>query len=160
MTPLHGHEHGCWLALLRRYLLAVFGGNLLWEFAQLPLYAIWQTGSGRQIVFAAAHCTGGDVLIAGAAMIGALMIAGDRRWPLASYRRVAVLAITAGFGYTIFSEWLNTAVRGTWAYSERMPTLPLIGSGLAPLAQWLVVPSLAFWWAHRALRDGRRGRRR
>ncbi len=45
MTPLHGHEHGCWLALLRRYLLAVFGGNLLWEFAQLPLYAIWQTGT-------------------------------------------------------------------------------------------------------------------
>jgi len=45
--------------------------------------------------------------------------------------------------YTIFSEWLNTAVRQSWAYSPLMPVLPIMGTGLAPLLQWIVVPSTA-----------------
>src|SRR5206468_3567449 len=53
-----------WLSALRRYFLASAAGNLVWEFAQLPLYTIWYQGSVREIAFAAVHCTGGDVLIA------------------------------------------------------------------------------------------------
>ena len=49
--------------------------------------------------------------------------------------------------YTIFSEWLNTEIRGSWAYSELMPTLPLIDAGLAPFSQWIVIPLAALWWA-------------
>jgi hypothetical protein len=30
-----------------------------------------------------------------------------------------------------------------------MPTLPSLGTGLAPLAQWMVVPALALVSAHR-----------
>ncbi len=58
-----------WLSLLRHYLLAIAAGNLIWEFAQLPLYTIWRTGTPGEIVFAAVHCTGGDILIAGAALV-------------------------------------------------------------------------------------------
>jgi hypothetical protein len=28
-----------------------------------------------------------------------------------------------------------------------MPKLPLIGTGAAQLLQWILIPSLAFWWA-------------
>ena len=49
--------------------------------------------------------------------------------------------------YTIFSEWLNTSVRGSWTYSDLMPVVPVIGTGLAPLLQWCVVPTLAQWIA-------------
>jgi hypothetical protein len=37
----------------------------------------------------------------------------------------------------------NTVVRRSWTYAERMPTLPLFGTGLAPLMQWITVPVVA-----------------
>ena len=51
----------------------------------------------------------------------------------------AVLA--GGVAYPIYSEWLNMTVRQSWAYSSLMPVLPVTGTGLAPLLQWIVVPS-------------------
>lgn len=140
---------GDWLSALRRYVMASASGNFVWEFAQLPLYTVWHKGSPREIAFAATHCTGGDVLIASASLLGALMIVGNGYWPHDKFRVVASITILAGLGYTIFSEWLNTEIRGSWAYSEWMPTLPLIGAGLSPFAQWIVVPIAALWWARR-----------
>lgn len=142
---------GAWLLVLRRYLAMIVIGNLVWEFAQLPLYTIWHEGSTRRIAFAAVHCTGGDVLIAGSALIASLLVLGEGRWPYHRYQPVAAAAVLCGLAYTIFSEWLNTEVRGSWAYATWMPQLPLIGTGLAPLAQWLIIPPLAFWWARRAI---------
>lgn len=127
-------------------LVAVGLGNLVWELAQLPLYTIWHDGTVNGIVFAVLHCTGGDLLIAGAALLGALLIAGDRHWPRARFRTVAAIAILGALAYTLFSEWLNTEIRGSWAYTELMPQLPLIGAGIAPFAQWIIVPLAAFWW--------------
>src|SRR5205807_9351338 len=51
-----------------------------------------------------------------------------------------------GVAYTAFSEWLNIVVRQSWAYSERMPLIPLFGFriGLSPLLQWIIVPATAF----------------
>ncbi|HEY9567843.1 MAG TPA: hypothetical protein VIR38_07125 [Thalassobaculum sp.] len=145
---------GEWLSVLRRYLAVIAVGNLAWEFAQLPLYTIWHGGTPREIAFAALHCTGGDVLIAGAALLGALLVAGTGEWPHDRFATVAVLAMLGGLGYTVFSEWLNTEIRASWAYTETMPRLPLIGTGLAPLAQWIVVPLVAFWWARRRVARG------
>ena len=143
---------GDWLGAVRRYLAVIAAGNLLWEFAQLPLYTIWYEGSANEILFAVAHCTGGDVLIASMALLGALMLAGEPHWPQARFHAVAALAIFGGLAYTVFSEWLNTEIRGSWAYTEAMPQLPLVGAGVSPLAQWIVVPLIAFWWASRSSR--------
>lgn len=145
---------GDWLTALRRYVVAIGLGNLVWEFAQLPLYTIWHEGSPGEIVFAAIHCTGGDLLIAGMALLGALVVAGDGRWPHARFRAVPAIAVLGGLAYTVFSEWLNTEIRGSWAYTELMPQLPLIGAGVSPLAQWIVVPLVAFWWARRPFTAG------
>ena len=133
-----------WLSAIRRYLAVITVGNLLWEFAHMPLYMLWRTGTVGEIVSAALHCTGGDVLIATASLVFALVAVGSPAWPRERFRPVAVAAIALGLGYTVFSEWLNIEVRQTWAYSELMPTLPWLGTGLSPLAQWLVVPALAF----------------
>src|SRR3546814_13954449 len=73
-------------------------------------------------------------------LLGSRRLAGDPRWPQARFHAVAALAILGGLAYTIFSEWLNTEIRGSWAYTDAMPQLPLVGSGLSPLAQWIVVP--------------------
>jgi len=45
----------------------------------------------------------------------------------------------------VFSEWLNVEVRATWTYTDQMPVLPPLGTGLTPLLQWLIVPTLT--WA-------------
>ena len=140
---------GAWLGVLRRYLLAVAGANLAWEFAHLPLYTIWTEGRAGEIVFAAVHCAAGDLLIATTALVLALFAFGRPDWPARGFVAVAAAAILIGLGYTIFSEWWNTEVSRSWAYAERMPVLPLLGTGLSPLAQWIVIPVTAFWWVWR-----------
>lgn len=141
-----------WYRVLRRYFVFIAAANLLWEFAQFPLYSLWYEGTAGEIVFAAVHCTGGDIIIAGAAILSALLVVGSDQWPHVRYRFVAGVTIVGGLAYTIFSEWLNTEIRGAWAYADLMPTLPLIGTGLSPLAQWIVVPLVGFWWARLPVR--------
>ncbi len=128
---------------MRRYLAAIAVGNLVWEAAQMPLYTLWRTGSTRDIAFAVVHCTGGDVLIAGASLLGGLLLLDAADWPQTRFVAVGGTAIGFGLAYTLYSEHLNTA-RNAWTYSALMPTLPWLGIGLAPLAQWIVVPVLGF----------------
>ncbi len=132
-----------WLAALRTYLVVSVVGHLAWETVQLPLYTIWSTGTVRELAFAVLHCTGGDILIALATLAAALVLIGDPAWPSHRFKRVGVLTVGFGIGYTAFSEWLNAGVRGNWTYSDWMPTLPWTGTGLSPFLQWVVIPTLA-----------------
>lgn len=130
-----------WPNVLRRYILASAGLHLAWEIVQLPLYTIWAEAIGKQ-VFAVLHCTVGDLMIAGVSLLAALALVGGPDWPRTGSPQVWLLLLATGVGYTLYSEWLNVSVRGSWAYAPSMPTLPVIGTGLAPLLQWLVVPTL------------------
>ena len=132
-----------WLPAIRLYLAVTTVGNLMWETAQLPFYTLWRTGSTQDIAFAVIHCTGGDALIAAASLLGSLLLFGADDWPCSRFLWVATPTVVLGLGYTIHSEHLNTA-RNAWTYSELMPVLPGLGTGLALLAQWLVLPLLAF----------------
>ena len=140
------------LRVFGTYLAVVAAANLIWEVLQLPLYTIWTTADARQQAFAVIHCTVGDVLIACSALAIALPIGSGRAWPDDHYWRVAALAIGMGLGYTIFSEWFNVEVRRSWAYAPAMPVLPLLGTGLGPLLQWIVIPPLALAAAYRPWR--------
>jgi hypothetical protein len=141
--------NGNWLTVLRRYLLFAAVANLVWEVLQLPLYTIWSEATGRKLTFAVLHCTGGDLLITLSSLVLALILVGYREWPAQGFTRVAGLAIVFGVSYTVFSEWLNIVVRKSWAYSELMPVIPVIDTGLSPFAQWIVIPLAGFWWARR-----------
>lgn len=136
-----------WLTAVRRYLLASAGGHLIWETVQLPLYTIWRFGSARDIVLAILHCTLGDVLIATAALVAALAGAGTSGWPYRGFRQVLAATMIIGAGYTAYSEYVNTVVRQNWSYTPSMPVLPWLGTGIAPFAQWLVIPLLALIWS-------------
>ena len=80
----------------------------------------------------------------------AIVLAGERAWPVRAHRRAAALTIGFGVAYTAFSEWLNISVRETWAYSDLMPFVPFVGTGLSPLLQWVFVPLLALHLARRS----------
>ncbi|HUZ64616.1 MAG TPA: hypothetical protein VMU82_13020 [Acetobacteraceae bacterium] len=136
-----------WLSVLRRYLLAAGAGNLVWEFGQMPLYTLWQSGTRREIALAALHCAAGDVGIAAGALALGLAFAAAPDWPEVRFIPVLFAATAFGVSYTVYSEHLNVVVRQAWAYAPAMPVLPGLGTGLAPLLQWLLVPPLALLWA-------------
>ncbi len=123
-----------------RYLAIATIANLGWEVLQLPLYTIWQTGTPGELTYAIIHCTAGDVVLVGATLFVALLLAGDDGWPWRSYVRVAVMATALGVACTIFSEWLNVEMLRSWAYTQAMPLLPPFGTGLSPLLQWVIIP--------------------
>ena len=141
-----GVTNRCNLISIFRFLAVLGGLNLVWEIGQLPFYSLWHDGSWQAIGYAIAHCTAGDVLIAMACAIAALAFIGWH-WPRPVRQSVIFLTsfIAFGVGYTIFSEWLNTTVRMRWSYSDFMPVIPLVGTGVAPLLQWIAMPALAFW---------------
>lgn len=135
---------GTWLPALRSYLSVTAAGHFVWEIVQLPLYTLWTEGTTDEIAFAVVHCTGGDLLIALASLIGALFVVGGSGWPSQRFVPVAVLTVVLGVAYTVYSEWLNVNVRGSWAYAPSMPTIPPLATGLTPLLQWIVIPIVAF----------------
>ena len=127
--------------------LVFFALNAVWETAQMSLYTLWQQGSWYEITFALVHCTIGDLLIGitVAAVSAAVLFLLAKSPPKLASGTFLGLFLVLGIGYTVFSEWLNVEVRTTWAYTEQMPVLPPLGTGLTPLLQWLIVPTLA--WA-------------
>ena len=141
-----------WLGAIRVLLLASTIAHLVWEVVQLPLYTIWWNGTAAEIAFAVLHCTAGDLLIMTSSLVAALVVFGQG-WPSSetSFRNVMLTTITIGVGYTIYSEWVNVNVRGTWAYTAAMPLVPPFGTGLLPLLQWIVIPGLAFFIVRRRI---------
>lgn len=143
------HSQSSWPEKRRiglRVLGAMLVGNVIWETLHLPLYTLWVTGTQRYLAFVVAHCSVGDLMIATGALLAAVVLVG-RGWPGRGYGRVAALMIMFGLAYTVFSEWLNVSVRGSWAYAASMPVLPMLGTGVSPLLQWMLVPAAAFAWA-------------
>ncbi|HVT58910.1 MAG TPA: hypothetical protein VHR45_10960 [Thermoanaerobaculia bacterium] len=113
--------------------------NALWEALQTPLYA----DSDREpshLLWTRLHCTVGDVLILLGCFWAVSALWRDRQW---FYRREgcrAPLFVGFGLAYTAASELYNTRLAHAWAYGPQMPRL--FGVGLAPLLQWLVLPSI------------------
>lgn len=140
-------------------LIVIFGVlNLIWEILQLPFYTLWNMGTPGEIAYAVIHCTGGDVLIGVfVALIsttvlraGLFQVRGSWQFPM--------LFIPFGLTYTIFSEWLNVSVVKGWAYSDLMPLIPPLGTGLTPTLQWVIVPLLTWVCLDQASRARLAGR--
>lgn len=144
-----------WSFILRRYLPRLTLCSLAWEIIQLPLYTLRSEPRLSRIAYMIIHCTVGDAMIGIAALVLALILlrAGEREnWP---ETRISMLLVFLTVAYTIPSESINLA-RGDWAYSSWMPVLPWLDVGLAPVAQWIVVPLVAWWWACRRSPHARR----
>jgi hypothetical protein len=142
-NPSAVRSSSTWLRGLRVYLGCIAVGNLIWESLQLQLYTLWATGTVGEQIVAVTHCWISDVLIALSALTLALLIGGDRTWPVGRFWHVAAFALIFGIAFNFFSEWLNVGIRASWTYSEQMPVVSAFGSriGISPLLQWIVVPA-------------------
>lgn len=119
--------------------------NLVWEIAQLPLYALWYEAPLSRIAIAVAHCTAGDALIGTSALALALVVtraADPVHW---NWARIVALTGIGAVAYTVLSEWMNVVLLQNWAYAASMPILDLGGFriGLSPILQWVLLPPLA-----------------
>jgi len=142
VAPAWFRSHDAWVWIVVRFVPAFAALNLAWETAQLPLYDVWER-EWRYQVFSVLHCTAGDVLIGLCALMLALIATRAGRPETWRIRRVTLVMIAISLAYTIFSEWVNTVWRESWAYSAWMPFVPILGTGLSPLAQWMVIPAAA-----------------
>lgn len=154
--PAWYQERRGWRLIAERFLPWFAGLSLVWEIAQLPLYTLWTEAAPGYIAFSVAHCTVGDIIIGASSLM--LALTAVRAGALASWpwRGIAIVAAILGTGYTIFSEWTNTAILGSWAYAAAMPRIELgaVQIGLSPLLQWLVIPPLALYLTRRSYLAG------
>lgn len=119
-----------------------------WEMAQAPLYSdmaglSWLEGTKRCLL-----ATAGDlgILLAAALVPAALTrrldwICLPRLWPPVALVCIA-FAISTGFERHAVSA-------GRWVYGTNMPMVPLLGIGLAPAIQWLLIPVVCVFAARR-----------
>lgn len=125
--------------------------NLLWEMAQTPLYAGARDFS-RMLLSCFIASLGDGLLVL--LIFAAGWVAFRRRdWFVRPGVRGYLLMLAFGLIVGVAIERTATEVAGLWEYTTRMPRV--LGIGLAPVAQMLVLPPVIFrvvsaWCRHRA----------
>lgn len=127
--------------------LASFFPHFLWEVWHLRFYECVNGADYHRVTSISTVAASGDVLIALVAYIVAALSARSTDWlGSASLKPLSVYFLT-GLVITVVFEYLAVEVLDLWAYNEKMPTLPPLGTGLLPVAQWVVVPAITFYAA-------------
>lgn len=125
--------------------------NLAWEYWQVPFFR----GMADQLhwlgVEACTQATVGDAGIALTAFWVTAFFAKTRGWIMQPSRSDIAIFIGVGLVATIIFETLATGVLERWVYSDAMPRLPVLGTGLVPVIQWLVIPPLVVWFVRRQI---------
>ena len=130
-------------------LILSFPMHFTWEFLQAPLFRSMQDASHMDGIRICLQATFGDMVIALIAFWVASFLAGKRQWAAQPTRRSTTAWLSTGIAITLAIEFYSTEVTARWAYGSSMPRLPLIGTGFAPVAQWIVVPLLVLWYLRR-----------
>ena len=128
--------------------------NLVWESAHVSLYTISREAEFTRIASAVLHCTAGDGLIALASFALAGAVLRDAKWPFSRPEPGAAITALLAVTFTVYSEWRNVYGVGAWAY---LPDMPLVlGIGLTPLLQWIVIPPATTFLLRTMRFNGRR----
>lgn len=125
--------------------------NFVWEVWQVPFYRDMPAAPHWQATKVCSLATVGDTAITLMAFWVVVAAARTRAWVLGpSPMQVASFTIT-GIVVTVIAEWVATERLRLWAYADRMPALPLLGTGLLPLLQWMILPPLVVWFVQRQI---------
>jgi len=117
--------------------------NFVWEFWQSPWYADVPELSHLDGVILCSKATFGDMVIALGAYSAVTLATRDRFWPrqLTAGRIGGYLAV--GLIVTIALEWVATQVLDRWQYGAEMLVIPILGTGLLPILQWILIPLIS-----------------
>ncbi|TFI59767.1 hypothetical protein E2493_02705 [Sphingomonas parva] len=128
--------------------------NYPWELIQAPLYQGMASAPHWTSVLVCSRAAVGDAVIAFIAFCTACLAARTPSWPMQPNRRGIIVFMGVGLVITVVIEHLatsSTSASWGWRYSSMMPLVPLIGAGLSPVLQWLILPPLVVWLARRHL---------
>ena len=136
-----------------------FALNFPWEVAQAPFFSSMEQLAFEEGLFACLRAALGDVVLTLAAYLIVAWATHDLRWALRPAGRRLAAFTALGIGATILLE-LHALGTGRWVYDDSMPRLPLLGVGLVPILQWILLPPISVF-AVRKLNAGlgRVGRR-
>lgn len=130
-------------------LILSFPMHFTWEFLQAPLFRNMQDATHMDGIRICLQATLGDMIIVLIAFWAAAGLTGTRQW-LAQPNRRAILAwLSTGLAFTVVLEYYSTEIAGRWIYGTSMPRLPVIGTGITPVLQWIVIPLIVLWYMHR-----------
>lgn len=127
-------------------LVLSFPMHFTWEFLQAPLFLNMQTATHLDGIGTCFQATLGDMGIVLTAFWVAALQARTRGWVSHADWRSTALFVGTGLVATAVIEFLSTEVFIRWTYGPAMPLIPLIGTGLAPLLQWALIPPLVLWY--------------
>lgn len=125
--------------------------NYPWEFLQVPFFEAMPEMAHWEAVVFCTRATLGDVLIALVAYGLVAMVLRNRAWVRQPGTAAMTGFVLVGVLITIGLEWHATEIQGRWQYGELMPTLPLLGTGLTPMLQWILLPPLVVWLVRRQM---------
>lgn len=145
MAARIGRQWQPWLALGGFALL----DNFAWEMLQAPLYRGMPQAAHWAAVLECGQATLGDAVITLAAYAVAAPWGGGRGWIGNPRGKPFAVYLATGLATTSALEIWNVYGRGRWAYAVSMPLV--LGIGLAPLLQWVLLPPLTLWLARRHL---------
>lgn len=127
-------------------LILSFLGHFAWEILQAPLFSSLSQLDHFAGIYICLKATLGDLAIALAAFWCAAILGRSRAWFTRPGKRAPVVFFAVGLLLTIGLEYVHTEITARWAYDGAMPLLPIIGTGLAPILQWIFVPLLVLWY--------------
>ena len=125
--------------------------NFVWEFWQVPMFRAMAVDAHWEGIKTCTQATLGDVGIVLLSFWAVSLSVKSRQWILNSSPRNTVGFVLVGVIITILFEWLATKVLGRWAYGENMPIIPILGTGLLPVLQWIFIPPIVVWFVRRQL---------
>jgi hypothetical protein len=115
-----------------------------WEMAQAPFFTGMPAGWVKATLMCAQATLGDGVLVAAVAIAGALLYR-DRRWFVPPAPLRYVVAVVVGVALQIGVEWVMVYRLDRWGYASNQPVLPLVGLGILPVLQPIVLLLLRFW---------------
>ncbi len=147
---MNRHSPLNWLNL-PEFNVAIFSFLLsfFWEIQQMWFYQIPPEYSHFDIVRNCTFATVGDVVIILIAFWAVVALSKSRQWLRYPSRRQMSVFILVRVVITVVIEALATGSLNRWTYAESMPTIPILGTGLVPLAMWFLVPPLTIWFTRR-----------
>jgi hypothetical protein len=143
------HALGRWrlVKLIVPVWITSFFLHFAWEMWQIHFFANMADAPHAAAVLVCTQATFGDANIALFAYLAAAVSVRSIAWLGTPSAQALVVYLLTGMLITVLLEHLATEVWGRWHYNARMPRLPIVGTGLLPLMQWIVVPVLTVYIA-------------
>ncbi len=128
--------------------IALFGflAAFVWEMWQMPFY----DQSGLTFMDMVQGCSLGSLGDAGIMVLAyriAAWACGSKQWLISPTRRALAAFLGTGLIITITIEHLAINLHFGWRYADLMPLDPVFGTGLVPIAMWIVIPLVTLWLA-------------